>query len=395
MGNMGDSGFDGFMDTYRRTGLVFESGEGAVLTAVDGRSYLDFASGIGVSSLGHAHPRLAAALGAQAARLIHVSNYYNTPVAMAAARELCAATGFDAVFFGNSGAEANEGGIKLARKHGSSRSPDRSTIVTLVNSFHGRTLAALTATGQEKFHKYFGPFPAGFAYVPADDLAALDAAIDEKTAGLIIEPIQGEGGVYPLSIGYMKRAEALCRERGALLICDEVQCGMGRTGAILASTAAGIKPDVVLVAKGLGGGVPIGAVLARGEAATVLGKGDHGSTFGGNALATAAARVVLSELASEGFLESVARVGELIMDGIRSWKHPLVREVRGRGLMIGAVTTAKPERVKELCAEEGLLVLTAGDDVIRLLPPLILTEAQGRKGLALLKRAFDRALEES
>ena len=392
---MSDSGNDHFMDTYKRTGLVFVSGEGATLTAADGRTYVDFSSGIGVNSLGHAHPRLAAAIAAQAGRLIHVSNYYNTPTSMAAARELCAATGFDAVFFANSGAEANEGAIKLARKYGSSKSPDRVKIVTLVNSFHGRTLAALTATGQEKFHKYFGPFPAGFAYIPADDMAALDAAIDDKTAALIVEPIQGEGGVYPLSEAYMKQAQKLCRERGALFICDEVQCGMGRTGAVLASTQAGLSPDVVMVAKGLGGGVPIGAILARGEAATVLGRGDHGSTFGGNPLACSAARVVLAELARPGFLASVEKKGEALMKAIASWKHPLVKSVRGKGLMIGIVTGASPDRVKELAMEEGLLVLTAGEDVIRLLPPLVIDEAELEKGLTMLRRAFDRAAEAS
>jgi len=388
---MNDSDGDYFMDTYKRTGLVFVSGEGAVLTAADGRTYVDFASGIGVNSLGHGHPRLVRAIAEQAGRIIHVSNYYNTPTSMAAARELCRATGFDAVFFANSGAEANEGAIKLARKHGSAKSPDRVKIVTLVNSFHGRTLAALTATGQEKFHRYFGPFPAGFAYVPADDVAALEAAIDDKTAALIVEPIQGEGGVYPLSAAYMKRAQALCRERGALFVCDEVQCGMGRTGAMLASTAAGLSPDVALVAKGLGGGVPIGAVLARGEAAAVLGRGDHGSTFGGNPLAGAAARVVIDELSKPGFLESVAKKGESIMRAVVSWKHPLVKSVRGKGLMIGIVTSAAPDRVKECAMEEGLLVLTAGEDVIRLLPPLVIGEMELEAGLNMLRRAFERS----
>ncbi|HUX39881.1 MAG TPA: aspartate aminotransferase family protein [Rectinemataceae bacterium] len=388
---MSDTNSDFFMNTYKRTGLVFVSGEGALLTAVDGRTYVDFSSGIGVNSLGHNHPRLVAALAAQAGRLIHVSNYYNTPTSLAAARELCEATGFEAVFFANSGAEANEGAIKLARKHGSSKSPDRVKIVTLVNSFHGRTLAALTATGQEKFHKYFGPFPAGFAYVPADDVAALEAAIDEKTAALVIEPIQGEGGVYPLSIEYMKRAQAICRERGALFICDEVQCGMGRSGAMLASTQAGLSPDVVMVAKGLGGGVPIGAILARGEAAKVLGPGDHGSTFGGNPLAGAAARAVLAELGRPGFLESVAKKGEYIMKAIASWKHPLVKSIRGKGLMIGIVTSAQPDTVKHLAMEEGLLVLTAGEDVMRLLPPLVIGDDEMGKGLAMLRRAFDKA----
>jgi acetylornithine/N-succinyldiaminopimelate aminotransferase len=386
---------DGFMDTYKRTGLVFTKGSGARLTANDGRVFIDFASGIGVNSLGHAHPRLTAAIAEQAGRLIHVSNYYQTETSLSLAKELCEATGYDAIFLCNSGAEANEGVIKIARKRGSSLDPARTTIVTLVNSFHGRTVTTLAATGQEKFHKHFGPFPAGFVHVVPDDLAALDKALDAKVCALLLEPVQGEGGVLPLDENYLRRAEALCRERGILFIADEVQCGMGRTGAMLASTAAGTKPDLVAVAKGLAGGVPIGAVLARGEAATVLARGDHGSTFGGNPLAAAAARAVLAELSGPGFLEAVRRKGEAVMREISSWKHPAVSLVRGKGLMIGIVTKAKPDRVKELCMEAGLLVLTAGDDMMRLLPPLVIAEADIAEGLPILKKALDRALAEA
>ncbi|MEI6874655.1 MAG: aspartate aminotransferase family protein [Spirochaetota bacterium] len=383
---------DFFMDTYKRTGLVFSKGKGARLETVDGVSYIDFASGIGVNSLGHGHPRLVAAIAEQAGRLIHVSNYYNTETSQVLARELCGVTGYEAVFFCNSGAEANEGAIKIARKHGASIDPKRTTIVTLLDSFHGRTIAALAATGQEKFHKNFGPFPPGFVHVRPNDIDALRGALDETVCALLLEPVQGEGGVLPLTEEYLRAAEKLCRDRDILFIADEVQCGMGRTGAWLASGAAGTRPDVAIVAKGLGGGVPIGAILARGAAAKVLGRGDHGSTFGGNPLAAAAARVVLEELRAPGFLESVTAKGAAMMAEIAAWKHPLVKEVRGRGLMMGVVTTAKPDQVKELAMAEGLLILTAGEDVIRLLPPLIIGEADIKAGLIKLKVAFDRAL---
>ena len=386
---------DSFMDTYKRTGLVLVRGSGSTLEGDDGREYLDFTSGIGVNSLGHAHPALAAAIAAQASRLIHVSNYYQSREALALADELCARAGMDAVFLCNSGAEANEGAIKIARKHGASKSPARTTIVTLRGSFHGRTIATLAATGQDRFHEQFGPFPAGFAHVEPEDGAALDAALGPDCCALILEPIQGESGVLPLSVDYLRLAARLCAERGILLVADEVQCGAGRTGKFLASAWAGVRPDVVTLAKGLAAGVPIGAVLARGEAARVLGRGDHGSTFGGNPLAAAAASVVLGELSAPGFLDEVARKGERILAEVASWRHPLVKEARGRGLMIGISVTCLPDRVKELCIARGLLVLTAGADVVRLLPPLVIADGEIDRGLALLKGALDEAGREN
>ncbi|MGA2545791.1 MAG: aspartate aminotransferase family protein [Rectinemataceae bacterium] len=382
---------DKLMDTYKRTGLVFVRGSGSELEAEDGKRYLDFASGIGVNSLGHAHPKLVAAIAEQASRLIHVSNYYQSREALGLAEELCGRAGMDAVFLCNSGAEANEGAIKIARKYGAARNASKTTIVTLRGSFHGRTIATLAATGQDKFHEQFGPYPKGFAYVEPEDGAALDAALGSDTCALLLEPIQGESGVIPLSDDYFRLAARLCAERGILLIADEVQCGVGRTGSFLASSRAGVRPDVITLAKGLAGGVPIGAVLARGEAAKVLARGDHGSTFGGNPLAAAAARVVLGELGQPGFLEAVAKKGERMLSEIRTWKHPLVKEARGLGLMIGIVVTCAPDRIKELCLERGLLVLTAGADVVRLLPPLVIAEAEIDRGLALLKDAMDGA----
>jgi len=382
---------DKTMDTYKRTGLVFVKGFGSVLETEDGKKYLDFTSGIGVNSLGHGNEALAAAIALQAARLIHVSNYYQSREAIEFSEELCAIAGMDAVFLCNSGAEANEGAIKIARKHGASKSASKTTVVTLRGSFHGRTITTLAATGQDKFHEQFGPFPAGFAYIEPEDSSALDAALGSDTCALMLEPIQGESGVLPLSEAYLKLAAKLCAERGILLIADEVQCGVGRTGSFLASSRAGIKPDIVTLAKGLAGGVPVGAVLARGAAAKVLGRGDHGSTFGGNPLAAAAARVVLSTLSAPGFLEGVAKKGERILKEVRSWKHPLIKDVRGVGLMVGIAVTVAPDRIKELCIERGLLVLTAGADVVRLLPPLVISDGEIDRGLALLREVLDMA----
>ncbi|MDA8425731.1 MAG: aspartate aminotransferase family protein [Treponema sp.] len=386
---------DFFMDTYKRTGLVFVRGSGARLWDERGGEYVDFTAGIGVNSLGHAHPALVAAITAQAGRLIHISNYYQSREALSLAEKLCTATGFDRVFLCNSGAEANEGAIKIARKWGASKSPSRTTIVTLEGSFHGRTIATLAATGQPKFHVNFGPFPAGFSYVKANDKAALAKALGSEVCALMLEPIQGEGGVVPLDEGYLREAARLCAERDILLIADEVQCGVGRTGALLTSAQMGVKADVVPLAKGLGGGVPIGAVLARGSAAEVLGRGDHGSTFGGNPLAAAAAVAVLDALAAPGFLDSVAAKGARLMGAVRSWKHPIVKEVRGKGLMIGIAVNVKPDRIKELCLERGLLVLTAGEDAVRLLPPLVIPDSDIDAGLGLMREAFDAVLAES
>jgi acetylornithine/N-succinyldiaminopimelate aminotransferase len=380
---------DRTMDTYKRTGLVLERGSGCILEDEAGKKYLDFASGIGVNSLGHAHPALVKAISEQAARLIHASNYYQTGVAAALSEELCAAAGMDAVFLCNSGAEANECAIKIARKWG--EASGRTAIVTLRGSFHGRTVTTLAATGQDRFHAHFAPLTPGFSHVPANDGEALKAALSDKVCALMLEPLQGESGVVPLSDDYLRLASRLCSERGILLVADEIQCGVGRTGTFFALDRLGIKPDVATVAKGLAGGVPIGAALARGEAARVLGKGDHGSTFGGGPLAAAAARVVLKEISAPGFMEAVARKGARILAAIGSWNHPLVQDARGRGLMIGVVVSAPPDRVKALCMERGLLVLTAGEDVVRLLPPLVISEEEIDRGLGILRDALDAA----
>lgn len=380
---------DKFMNTYKRTGLSFGRGIGAKLYSDDGREYIDFTAGIGVNSLGHGHSKLVKAIAEQAGKLIHVSNYFQTEVSMRLAEELTRTTGYDKVFFCNSGAEANEGLIKIARKYGSAKAPDKNVIVTLLGSFHGRTVTTVTATGQDKFHKYFGPFTPGFAYVPANDIAALDAALTPQVCAFIFEPIQGEGGVNPLDSGYLKAAEKLCKARDVLFVADEVQTGVGRSGAFFACEKLGVKPDMTSVAKGLAGGVPIGAVLARGDCADTLQPGDHGTTFGGNPLAAAAACVVLQELATPGFLAEVERKGAKIRNGVDSWKHPLVKETRGMGLMLGIGVTVPPGDVVAACRSLGLLALTAGEDTVRLLPPLVIRDAEIDSGLSILRAALD------
>jgi acetylornithine/N-succinyldiaminopimelate aminotransferase len=378
-----------FMNTYARTGLVLDHGAGARLFAVDGTEYIDFTAGIGVNSLGHGHPKLVAAIAAQAAKIMHVSNYFMTEPSVELADRLTEVTGFDTVFFCNSGAEANEGMFKLARKYGSSKNPDKNVIVTLKQSFHGRTITTVTATGQDKFHRFFGPFTPGFVYAEPEDIGALDALLGPNVCAFAFEPIQGEGGVRMISREYLQAAEKLCRERDILFCADEVQTGIGRTGAILACERLGLRPDVVAVAKGLAGGVPVGAVLARGKAAYVFRPGDHGTTFGGGPLAAAAALVVLSELGSPGFLDEVDRKGRHLVSLVESFEHPLVKDVRGMGLMVGIGVQVDPHEVVDAARAHKLLVLTAGDDTVRLLPPLVITMADIDEGVAALKLALD------
>ena len=380
---------DRFMNMYKRPGLVLARGKGATLYAEDGKVYTDFTSGIGVNSLGHGHPALVAAIAEQASRLIHVSNYFMTGISMQVAEKLTALAKMDRVFFCNSGAETNEGLIKIARKYGSSKHPDKNVVVTLIGSFHGRTITTLTATGQEKFHQHFGPFTPGFVYVPANDIAALDAALTDRVCAFLFEPIQGEGGVKPLDPAYLQAAQKMCNERDILFVDDEVQTGIGRPGAFLAWEKMGFRPDLIGVAKGLAGGVPIGAVMARGAAAEVLQPGDHGTTFGGNPLAAAAAKVVLETVSNPAFLAEVERKGEKIRSTVASWKHPLVKDLRGMGLMIGIGVTIPPGDVVSACRERGLLILTAGDDTLRLLPPLVISDEEIERGLAVLKVALD------
>lgn len=378
------------MDTYARYPVAFEKGEGCRLWDTEGREYLDLTSGIGVVSLGHCYPPLVDAICRQAATLMHVSNLYTTAPMVETAKRLCQHSGLSRVFFCNSGAEANEGVIKTARKYSLDHyGADRSQIVTLENSFHGRTITTLKATGQTKHHAYFFPFTEGFSYVPANDFAAMEKMVDEHTCAVMMELIQGEGGVLPLEREYVQQVAAMCKEKDILLIIDEVQTGIGRTGSLFCYQQYGILPDLVSAAKGLGGGVPIGAVLAGEKCAKTMTSGTHGSTFGGTPLMCAAANAVLSVVTNEAFLEQVLQKGQYFKEQILALGSPQVHGVRGMGLMIGI--SVDPEKQKEYVLrlmDKGVLVLTAGKDAIRLLPPLTITKEEIDRGVAAMKEVF-------
>ena len=363
----------------RRVPFCPVRGEGVYLYGSDGKKVLDMIGGIAVNVLGHAHPRLVEAISRQAGLVIHCSNYYyNEPQTRLAVR-LARLTGLVGarVFIGNSGAEANEAAIKLARGYFYHQGTPRVRIVTALQSFHGRTLATATATGQDKYSAPFAPLPAGFVHVPYNDQAALEEAVGQDTCAVMLELIQGESGILPADQTYLEKARALCDQTGARLIFDEIQTGMGRTGHFLACQGYGILPDIVTLAKGLAGGVPIGAVIANGETAAGFQAGDHGSTFGGNPLACAAALAVLDEYDEAGLVDRAAKLGRLFQDGLRrlAARQPLLCEIRSRGLMIG-LQLSKPVAVpvKSRLFEQGYLVGSVGQDVLRLLPPLILPE---------------------
>ncbi|MDR0786010.1 MAG: aspartate aminotransferase family protein [Treponema sp.] len=380
---------DVFMNTYHRLPVVFTHGQGVYLFGADGKRYLDFTSGIAVNCLGYNYPPLVKAVAEQAEKLIHASNYFQSDTSVAFAERLVSAAGMTKVFFGNSGAEANEGACKIARKYSLMKyGAGRHTIVTLKGSFHGRTITMLSATGQDKFHKDFGPFTEGFRYIPCGDIEALDRALDGSAAGLLIEAVQGENGVVPQTRAFMSAAARLCAERDILLMFDEIQCGMGRTGSFLAATGYGVKPDVITLAKGLAGGVPVGAVLAGGKSADVLDVGDHGSTFGGNPLAAAAGLVVLETVDNQAFLKEIARKGEKITTAIRAWNCPSIKEVRGKGLMIGVDVAGDAWDIMTACLKRGLLVLSAGQNTLRFLPPYVITDAEIDAGLAVLRECL-------
>ncbi|MDR0706997.1 MAG: acetylornithine/succinylornithine family transaminase, partial [Treponema sp.] len=349
----------------------------------------DFTSGIAVNCLGHAYPPLVKAISEQSARFNHVSNYFQSDAAERFARKLveaCSGAGMKKVFLGNSGAEANEAAFKIARKYSLKKyGPGRHTIVTLKGSFHGRTITALSATGQDKFHEDFGPFTEGFKYAPPGDIPALDRALDNTVAGLLLEAVQGEAGVRPLDRAYIEASARLCAERDILLMFDEIQCGVGRTGSFLACEAFGVKPDVVTLAKGLAGGAPVGAALAGEKAADTLGMGDHGSTFGGNPLAAAAGLVTLETVNNPAFLKEIARKGEKLRGIIRSWNKPSVKDIRGKGLMIGVDIEQEAWGVMEKALEKGVLLLSAGAKTLRFLPPYIIRDEEIESGLRILE----------
>jgi acetylornithine/N-succinyldiaminopimelate aminotransferase len=379
------------LPVYARADLAFERGEGAWLVTTDGRRFLDFGGGIAVNALGHSHPHLVAALTEQAAKVWHISNLYQNPDGERLARRLTDATFADVVFFSNSGAEALEAAIKMARKyHAANGQPERFRIVTFEGAFHGRTLATIAAGGQKKYLEGFGPKVEGFDQVPFDDDEALKAAITPDTGAILIEPIQGEGGIRPVSNERLRALRALCDERGLLLILDEVQSGVGRTGKLFAHEWAGIQPDIMAIAKAIGGGFPMGACLATAEAAKGMVPGTHGTTFGGNPLAMAVGNAVLDVVLEPGFFESVRQNGLLLKQRLAELKdhHPaVIAEIRGEGMMLGLRLHVPNTDLVRAAQAEGLLTIAAGDNVVRLLPPLIVSESEVGEAVARLDRA--------
>jgi acetylornithine/N-succinyldiaminopimelate aminotransferase len=385
------------LPTYARVDLAFERGEGAWLMATDGERYLDFTGGVAVNALGHAHPKLVEALAGQAQKLWHVSNLFRIPEGERLAERLCEATFADFVFFNNSGAEANELGIKIARKyHWANKQPERYRIITFEGAFHGRSLATLAATGAAKYLEGFGPVVDGFDQVALGDLEAVKRTIGPQTGAILIEPIQAEGGVRVAPPGFLRALRDLCDQHGLLLMFDEVQTGVGRTGELFAYQRAGVTPDIMAIAKAIGGGFPLGACLATAEAAKGMTPGTHGSTFGGNPLAMAVGNAVLDIVLAPGFLERTQRTALLLKQRLAELKdrHPaVIAEVRGEGLLIGLRALVPAGEFVEALRAEKFLTVAAGENVVRLLPPLIIGETEIAEAIARIDRAATR-LEE-
>ncbi len=382
------------MPTYNRADLAFVRGEGAWLYTADGRRFLDFGAGIATSSLGHNHPHLVAAITAQASRVMHVSNLYRVPEAERLAERLVAASFADSVFFCNSGAEANEGMVKMIRKTmAETGQPERVRIICFEGAFHGRTLAMLAATGNAKYLAGFGPCVEGFDHVPFNDIAAVRAAIGAESAGIIVEPIQGEGGIRPARLEFLRALREICDEHGLVLGMDEIQSGMGRTGRLFAHEWAGITPDVMSLAKGIAGGFPMGAVLARESVAKHLTAGSHGTTFGGNPLACAAANAVLDVVLAPGFLAGVERIGDrlwLALSAVVDEFPAIFEALRGAGLMLGLKCRLPQTGVQQALLAEGLLAVNAGENVVRFVPPLIVSAAECDQAVAMIRAASRR-----
>lgn len=380
--------------TYARYGITPEKGEGAWLETIDGRRFLDFGAGIAVNSLGHAHPHLVEALTAQAGKLWHTSNLYQVPGQELLARRLADNTFADTAFFTNSGAEALECAIKTARRyHFVNGHPERFALITFDGAFHGRTLATIAAGGQDKYLEGFGPKAEGFDQVPLGDLDAVKAAISDETAGILIEPVQGEGGVRAADPAFLRALRQLCDDKGLLLIYDEVQSGMGRTGHLFAHDTINAEPDIMAVAKGIGGGFPLGVCLATTKAASGMTKGTHGSTYGGNPLAMAVGNAVLDVILADGFLQHVRAMGLKLRQTLAGVidSHPEVLQgLRGEGLMLGLECKVLNTEFAAACLEEELLVVGAGENVVRLLPPLIITEAEISEAAKRLEQACRR-----
>ncbi len=383
--------------TYMRAPLRFERGEGVWLVTEGGERYLDFAAGVAVNSLGHAHPHLIEALTTQAGKVWHLSNLYDVPGQETLGRRLTEATFADRVFFTNSGAEALECAIKTARRYQFAKGhPERFHIITFEGAFHGRTIATIAAGGQEKYLEGFGPKAPGFDQVPFGDLDAVKAAITDQTAAILIEPVQGEGGLRTASNEFLRALRQICDENGLLLVLDEVQCGVGRTGKLFAHEWAGITPDIMAVAKGIGGGFPLGACLATEEAASGMKAGTHGSTYGGNPLAMAVGNAVLDVVLADGFLEHVREVALIFRQGLASLKDrfpDVIEEIRGEGLMLGIKAKVPNTDLLMAMREQHVLGVPAGDNVIRLLPPLIVTVDEAREGLKRIEQAAEHLQE--
>ncbi len=384
---------EALMPTYNRLPVAMASGQGAWVWDAEGNAYLDALAGIAVCGLGHAHPGVAEAVAEQARTLIHSSNLYRIPQQEALGARLIRHTGDDRVFFCNSGAEANESAIKLARRYGHDRGIEQPRVIVCHQSFHGRTLATLSATGNSKIQAGFEPLVSGFVHVPYGDAAAVEAAADDDVVAVLVEPVQGEGGIRPAPTGYLDALRSLCDRKGWLLICDEIQCGMARTGRFLAQHHTAARADVTTLAKSLGNGVPIGACLARGTAAEVLGPGSHGTTFGGNPLACRAALAVLDAIEGDGLEARAAELGARLQERLQERLDGVegVREIRGQGLMIGIELARDCGELMRRALDRGLLINVTAGNVVRLLPPLIISEAEAERiaaGVAELVRAF-------
>lgn len=384
------------LNVFNRLPIAMVRGEGSYIFDADGNKYLDFVSGIAVNALGHAHPYVAAALAEQAAQLIHSSNLYWIEPQVRLAEVLVENSAFDKVFFGNSGAEANEGALKLARKYAVYQGhPERQQVITMQSSFHGRTLATLTATGQDKMHQGFEPLAAGFTYVPFNDWPALQAAVNEQTCAIMLEPVQGEGGVFPADPEYLRQIRRLCDKRDIVLIYDEVQTGLGRTGKLFAYQHAGVAPDIMTLAKALGGGAPIGAFLSTDKVAAAFKPGDHGSTFGGNPLVCAAGLAVLKIMLEQDIPGRAAMLGEYLRGKLTELqaKYPCIKEIRGQGLLLGVQLDRPGADVVQACLRRGVLLNCTAGTVLRLIPPLNVSHAEADEFMAVLDAALQEVLQ--
>jgi predicted acetylornithine/succinylornithine family transaminase len=379
------------MQNYARFPLTLVKGEGSRVWDDTSKSYLDFVAGIAVNALGHAHPAMIKTIAEQASTMLHCSNLYFNPQQNALAAKLAALSDLDKTFFCNSGAEANEAAIKLARKYFHDQGLSKYTVITAKQSFHGRTMQTIAATGQDKVKQGFAPLPTGFKHVPLNDIKALQAAIDDSTAAIMLEPLQGEGGVNLANIEYLEAVKALCDDKGLLLIFDEIQTGIGRCGAMFAFQKSGVNPDILTLAKGLGGGVPIGAMLATDKVAASLSAGSHGTTFGGNPMSCAVALTVLDVIEQEDLLNNVQARSEQLQTGLQALvdKHAIFDAVKGDGLLLGLQANIDVAPIVSACLDNGLLILMAGPQVLRFLPALNITEAEIEEGLSLLNKSIE------